>query len=151
MRAIIALGVLLAGLTGGCTGTGHTLPVITEAETSAALQEISAAHSLKPVSRTTAENEQMAREVLGRLQTAASPSCQSCQQNSQGDDRSHHALPYLGENRPTQDSRSAFEYTLIKINYRSNPVAATPPRPVPSRSLLRCERRPSRGAPSLSR
>ncbi len=70
------IGAAIAGsLLTGCAGAEHKLPAISEADRARATQEIAAASSLKPTTRTAYENERIAREVLIRLQTAARPIC----------------------------------------------------------------------------
>ena len=65
----------IASLSAGCVGTGHQLPEFSEADRATALRDIAAAPELQPTSRTTLENELIAREVLGRVQLAAGPLC----------------------------------------------------------------------------
>ena len=79
----VLIGAAIAGsLLTGCAGAGHKLPAISEADRARATQEIAAASSLKPTTRTAYENERIAREVLGRLQTAARPICAATDRGS---------------------------------------------------------------------
>ena len=63
----VALILITAGLLAGC-GAGHELPAISEADSAIALQEIGKAPGLRSTSRTTQQNEQIARRVVQRLQ-----------------------------------------------------------------------------------
>lgn len=74
-KAKIASVMLLAGLSGACAGSDHKLPTISEAERAEAYQEIVSAPPLRPTDRLAAENERLARQVLGRVQAAAAPVC----------------------------------------------------------------------------
>ena len=67
--------LMAAGLVAGCAGAGHQLPAFSEQDSARAAQEIVAAPDLTPTTRTAFENEQIARSVLRKLQTAARPVC----------------------------------------------------------------------------
>lgn len=75
-RAIAVAAVLVAGsLTAGCAGAGHQLPAISEADSNRAAARIAAAPRLKLTTRTTYQNERIARRVMSRLQANAEPIC----------------------------------------------------------------------------
>ena len=64
-----------AGLFLSACAAGHALPVISEADSASAMQEIAAAPHLNTTARTTDENERIARRVIANLQDAAQPVC----------------------------------------------------------------------------
>ena len=76
----LAAGVLTLAVA-ACTGTGHKLPVFSATQHQSALQEIAAAPGLRPATRTSAENERLARETLARPQSAAQPICRQVQRD----------------------------------------------------------------------
>jgi predicted Zn-dependent protease len=70
--------VLIGGwIAAGCAGADHELPVVSEEEHGQAKQKILTAPDLSPTTRTTRENEKVARRVMQRLQAVAMPICRS--------------------------------------------------------------------------
>ena len=70
--------VLIAGwIAAGCAGADHELPVVSEEEHGQATQKILTAPNLSPTTRTTQENERIARRVTQKLQAVAKPICRS--------------------------------------------------------------------------
>jgi predicted Zn-dependent protease len=69
--------VAISCVTGSCAGSDHQLPVVSEKEHAQAEQKILSAPNLSPTTRTAEENEQIARRVTKRLQSAAAPICRS--------------------------------------------------------------------------
>jgi hypothetical protein len=69
--------VLIGYIVGGCAGSDHELPVVSEQEHGRAQQKVRDAPDLSPTLRTTHENEQVARRVTKRLQAVAGPICRS--------------------------------------------------------------------------
>ena len=71
--------VVLIGswIVAGCAGADHALPVVSEEEHGQAAQKILTAPNLSPTTRTTQENERIARRVTQKLQAVAKPICGS--------------------------------------------------------------------------
>ena len=67
--------LIVAGLLAGCAGADHELPAFSDLDRARAAQEITAAPRLTPTTRTSFENERIARGVLRRLQSVAGPIC----------------------------------------------------------------------------
>jgi len=72
----VAIGLLLSAC-----AAGHALPVISEADSATAMQEIAAAPHLNTTTRTATENEEIARRVISDLQGAAQPVCAELDRN----------------------------------------------------------------------
>ena len=72
----VATGLLLSAC-----AAGHALPVISEADSASAMQEIAAAPHLNTTARTATENEEIARRVISDLQGAAQPICAELDRN----------------------------------------------------------------------
>lgn len=69
--------VLIGYIVGGCAGSDHELPVVSQQEHVRAQQKVLGAPDLSPTLRTSRENEQVARRVTKRLQSVAGPICRS--------------------------------------------------------------------------
>ena len=71
------LVILIGWLVVGCAGADHQLPAVSEQDSARAAQRIAAAPNLKLATRSTSENEDIARRVLSDLQAVARPICAS--------------------------------------------------------------------------